>query len=200
MMFGGCELYSRPNPTRHTKTDGRDKLEFRFNSTFTLYPQEMITAESHLINVCLCVWGSTQATHKNMCLHANIHNHIKKILIALIKWTSWHFMDFCLLLITRGTYCRIIALSHFFFFFLTNSLSYSCFLRSTLKVNCYHFLHLEANLEIYSNGFILGLIETNGRHLKEYPLWKSSTLRLSCVSTAACFPWQSRKIWSFLHF
>ncbi len=54
-MFGGCELYSRPSPTWHTKTDVHDKPEFRFNSTFTLHPQEMITAESHLINACLCV-------------------------------------------------------------------------------------------------------------------------------------------------
>lgn len=55
MIFRGCELCSRPNLTRHTKTDGHDKPEFRFNSTFTLHPQEMITAESHLINACLCV-------------------------------------------------------------------------------------------------------------------------------------------------
>lgn len=54
MMFGGCELYSRPSLTAHTKTDGRDKSEFRLNSTFTLHTQEMITAESHLINACLC--------------------------------------------------------------------------------------------------------------------------------------------------
>ena len=54
-MFGGCELYSRPRPRRHIKTDGNDKAEFRFNSTLTLHPQEMITAESHLINAGLRV-------------------------------------------------------------------------------------------------------------------------------------------------
>ena len=55
MISGGCELCSRPSPSTHTKTDGHDKTELRFNSTFTLHPQEMITAESHLINACLCV-------------------------------------------------------------------------------------------------------------------------------------------------
>lgn len=54
-MLGGCELYSRPSPTRHTKTDGHDKPEFRFNSTFTLHPREMITAESHLQTILFVV-------------------------------------------------------------------------------------------------------------------------------------------------
>lgn len=39
-----------------TKTNGHDKPEFKFNSTFTLHPQEMITTENHLINACLCEW------------------------------------------------------------------------------------------------------------------------------------------------
>lgn len=104
MMFGGCELHSRPSLTAHTKTDGHDKSEFRLNSTFTLHPQEMITAERHLINSCLCVWperpwSSTQAqpplhthTHKRMGAHkytqahkANMYSITERNLLTFYK-------------------------------------------------------------------------------------------------------------------
>lgn len=48
----------------------------------------------------------------------NIHKRPEQNLIVLLNWTSWHFIDFCLLLIPPGASCGIIALSHSFALFL----------------------------------------------------------------------------------
>lgn len=64
-MLGGCERLSSLSLAVHTKTDGHDKSEFRLNSTFTLHLQEMITAETHLMNASLCVTRDLEDQHKH---------------------------------------------------------------------------------------------------------------------------------------
>lgn len=62
--------------TGHTKTDGHDTPQFKFNNTFTLHPQEMITTESHLINVRLCEWPERPWGSIQVYLWPHTHEHV----------------------------------------------------------------------------------------------------------------------------
>lgn len=121
------------------------------------------------MHACVCVTretlriGTSIATTTHTWTYVSTQVYTNTQSLISLNGTSWHFIDACLLFITVGTDFRIIGLSHSFSPFHSHTPTHThTLLWSSPNVNCYHFFHLEANLEIYSNGFTPGFIETNG--------------------------------------